>query len=291
MLFRAVPVALVVVVCYQLSAATPLLAGNWTETRVRRVPIDGQRCQQAPYSRAHGGDEECAVRPALSANVVIQPSRLRDQQRRRMAFLTRIRDFRVSYEVVPSYDKLTWQQRRLVQSLPSCSTTSRTEDCWEYGLSRAARATFFMITYVLEHTDFNGRPFIGRVTSVEGLLAAPRVRHEHVLTGATREVDGWRMHLMLDGVSSTQLDQDGWDRSTTFVHPTHTTFGYEYSYRDRREKDRWEGPFLQLVLDHSNRSSDSDLDKGEHVHVSSPKELYHRFGERYAEVRDVLVVR
>ena len=157
------------------------------------------------------------------------------------------------------------------------------------------KATFYMITYVLAKTPYLGTPLIERVTSIECLLVGSSHNHYHRRTDATHTVTGWRMHLTINGITTAQLEEEGWDKPLPLplplrVHHTHRVFGYTNSYRDYREDDEWDGPFLQLVLNADATSSDSDLDKGKINHVSSPREVYKRFSERYAETRDWLYI-
>ena len=133
-----------------------------------------------------------------------QPSRLRRAQMRRLAFRNRIRN-RIFYVSTPSYSVLTPEQRRLLRTLSQCSSIASSEFCWTDTLSDAARATFFMITHVLEETEFIDRSLISYVTKVEGLLAKPKTTHLHELTSTRARVDGWRMHLMIEGVSEDKL--------------------------------------------------------------------------------------
>jgi len=62
------------------------------------------------------------------------------------------------------------------------------------------------------------------------------------------------------------------------------------SFRDYRERDKYSGPFLQLVLHAGADSSDSDLDKGAYYHQSSPKANYERFIDRFPETEKVLKI-
>ena len=250
-----------------------------------------QECNH-PLSALHYRHQlRCEVSQAPSINTALQPLRLRRAQQRRLALLNRLRTGRVTYERVPLYHDLTPDQRRLVRTLPACPRGGSAEHCWMNALSRAARATFYMITYSLQHTCYMGRPLVEAVDRIEGLLVGTRASHTHELTASTHEVDGWRIHLMVTSVSTGQLESDGWTRWPLGVHRTHVVFDYDHDYRDWRERNRWDGPFLQLVLNDNGTSSDSDLDRGAIRHVSSPKELYSRFQERYTETRDILVIR
>ncbi len=232
------------------------------------------------------GCESASVR-ALRA----QPnSRLRRQLQRRLAFRTRVRNH-ISYVTTPSYSALTPAQQRLLRTLPQCSSTASSKACWDRTLSKVAKATFHMITHVLEHTDLMGQPVIFHVTTVEGLLAEPKTTHFHGLTGTTARVDGWRLHLMLDGVSEDALQTAGWRQWPLGAHRTHRAFGYTKDYRDWRDHEEWDGPFLQIVLNPEGTSSDSDLDKGRWSHRSSPKDIYQRFVERYPRGSRELTVR
>ena len=154
-----------------------------------------------------------------------------------------------------------------------------------------AKAIFYLVTYVLQNTDFDGTPLISRISSVICVLAEDEVNHTHPLTGQVARVDGWRLHLLVDNITPDALDTVGWCRLCTplgalgGVDHTHTAFGYMSSYRDHRQHESTKGPFLQLVLDENNTSADSDLDEGRYDHDSSPLDIHDRFRKRYPAAR------
>lgn len=197
-------------------------------------------------------------------------------------------DARFRYRRLPSFEDLSPQQTRLIATAGCGYLTP--SDCWD-SLPPDAKAIFFLVTHVLEDTDLNGVPLIRRVSSVICILAEDEVDHDHPLTGQTARVDGWRLHLLLNDLLADDLRSAGWCSWCNIgdgffgnrVDPTHTAFGYVQSYRDHREhrRRRATGPFLQLVLDDNNTSSDSDLDRGRFDHRSSPKDVHDRFLKRY----------
>jgi hypothetical protein len=178
-----------------------------------------------------------------------------------------------SYDRLPAWHELSKDQQRLATGIAACFTTPAADaaGCWS-GISPDVRATFFMITYALEHTDHGGSGLIQHVTSIEGVLVPARAQHKHRLTNVTATVDGWRIHLMIKGFAVADLVKHGWDQEG-LVHSTH-----------------YKGPFLQLVLNAAADSSDSDLDRGRFDHHSSPKGIYERFRIRYPETETVLKI-
>ena len=188
----------------------------------------------------------------------------------------------IAYDVLPVFDELSTEQQRIFKSVydenardTTCPSMSP-EECWRTW-SRPARATFFMITYVIEKTTFSGRSLIEYVTGLEGVISVPHRPHRHALTGKVAAVDGWRLHLMISNVSATALRAEGWWLDH-YVHHTHTTFDYTRSLRDRRGRRE---PYLQWVLNPNETSTDADIDVTL-LHKSSPKDTYRKFIERFA---------
>lgn len=199
------------------------------------------------------------------------------------------------YVRLPDFqDDLSSDQKRLVAQMPACGSIA-TQGCWDR-LPEEVRAIFFMITYALENTTVAGESLIGRTSSIEGILAGNRFFHCHSEPRIDRRVNGWRIHLLIEGLAATDLKE--WEYESP-AHPTHSVFGYSESYRDHRDRGRIvegrvvRGPFLQIVLNDRNTSADSDLDRGATKivgHVSSPLVLYKRFAERYGEAKSVLEI-
>lgn len=204
-----------------------------------------------------------------------------------LAALAAWKSGRPVYSQLPLWNELSAEQHRLVRTATTCPSGDWPA-CWEQ-LSEDARAVFFMITYSMERTLVGGAPLIRHVQEIEGILVPQPSRHHHSPTNVTKTVDGWRIHLMLNGLTPKSLSD--WDRGTGTAHGTHSDFDYTVSFRDHRERDRFEGPFLQLVLNAASNSSDSDLDRGAYLHLSSPRDLYPRFRRRYLGVQNVLKIR
>ena len=193
----------------------------------------------------------------------------------------------VTYDRLPSWAELSSQQQRLLKTYAGCPS-GLWADCWQQ-LSEDLRAVFFMITYALERTSLQSAPLIQHVVSIEGVLVPARVDHHHTLTNVKTTVDGWRIHLLIQGISVTDLVNAKWKRDSIVVG-THSAFAYTQSFRDHRERSMYRGPFLQLVLNATSTSSDSDLDKGAWEHSSSPKDIYERFRDRFPEIQSLLVI-
>ena len=183
------------------------------------------------------------------------------------------------YQLLPMFSQLSPAQEHLLKSLPQCGRVSNATECW-YELSNSERATFFMITFALEHTTIPGGRLVDKVSSIEGILVGNRTEHTH-MTGRTAYVDGWRLHLMLDDALDGAVDLPDWSRDRLPTHPTHTVFDYTEVYRDHRGST---GPFLQLVLTRDGTSSDSDLDLTKNTHTSSPRVVVGPFVKRYGHL-------
>jgi len=198
-----------------------------------------------------------------------------------------------AYDQLPAWHQLSAYQQNLVGQWKQCSQTSPSvslSDCWT-SLTPELRATFFMITYVLEKSTVGARPMMEHVSAIEGVLVPGRAIHHHDLPNVTAEVDGWRVHITIQGFGAGDLRQERWKEDAGTAVETHSRFGYTVSFRDYRESDRYEGPFLQLVLNAAENSSDSDLDVGRICHFSSPQAIYGRFIRRFDETERKLKIR
>ena len=192
------------------------------------------------------------------------------------------------YTQLPEYEDLTHNQKRLAgtlsfPTLTNCPPTQRPA-CWRTFAwdHRPVAAIFYMVTFVLERTLVGSASLIERVHSIEGILVGDRVEHDH--EGGTRcIVDGWRLHLRLNGMTDQALADF---RDDDYAHPTHRVFGFTRNYRMARGG----APHLQLVLDPAYTSADSDLDEGWPMwrHNSSPSAIYAALVDRYDEVQNYL---
>ena len=221
------------------------------------------------------------------------------------------------YPRLPTFEELTTEQKRLLATLNQAETSAY----WE-SLNEDARATFFQVTYVIQHTPFYGRSLIEHISAIEpilenddGILEGDRVTHTHS-NRLTATVDGWRLHLELDdsvtvdrllracfGVCSDSTTGCSC-REDRNLSSTHEAFGFNHSIRDYREEKRYDGPFLQIVLNTDASEADFDIDKGRRIlvlavnfpiparteHLSSPKDVYENFRERFGETESIYKV-
>ena len=135
------------------------------------------------------------------------------------------------YSRLPEYRELTEHQKRLVATLPFPSLThcaTQQSLCWKSfaHAHRPVAAIFYMVTFILERTPAASGSLIERVASIEGVLVGDRVEHEH--RGTRCIVDGWRLHLRLRDMTQQDLTHF---RRDSYVHPTHSVFGFTGNYR------------------------------------------------------------
>lgn len=194
------------------------------------------------------------------------------------------------YHRLPTFDELSNDQKRLLQTLYNGGDPYSGEQYWS-SLSMDKKATFFQITYVLEKTKLrSGENLISYVTGLEngkGILEGNKNDHLH-FNGTQAEVNGWRIHVLTNGrLTENLLRSERFHKDRLWVDGTHKIFGYEKSFRDYRVATP---PHLQLVLDKEEKGSDADIDKGRTRHRSAPRDVYERLAKRYPEIEQIYVV-
>lgn len=194
------------------------------------------------------------------------------------------------YDKLPTFDELSNDQKRLLQTLYNGGDPYSGEQYWS-SLSMDKKATFFQITYVLEKTKLrSGENLISHVTGLEngkGILEGDKNDHLH-FNGTQAEVDGWRIHVLTNGrLTENLLSSERFHKDRFRAAVTHRIFGYEKSFRDYRVSTP---PHLQLVLDGEEKGSDADIDKGRYTHKSAPRDVYERLRSKYPGVEEFYVV-